>query len=195
MNRNSIPSRQISVTSRQVGRGLACLTLLLSLCAGSICQTQSEAQSPVPGAAIHVTHVLGFEGARHNATGDLKIQGDAVQFQRDGSPTAQVNISSIQDIFVEDEDKQVGGAAMTLGKTAAPYGGGRVVSLFAHKKYDFLTVEYLDNSGGLHGAIVQLNKGQGQAFKNDLIAHGARISSPDDRATTQSTPEVKHENK
>ena len=195
MNRNSIPSRQTSVTSRQVGRGLACLTLLLSLCEGAICQIQSEAQSPVPGAAIHVTHVLGFEGARHNATGDLKIQGDAVQFQRDGSPTAQVNISSIQDIFVEDEDKQVGGTAMTLGKTAAPYGGGRVVSLFAHKKYDFLTVEYLDNSGGFHGAIFQLNKGQGQAFKKDLVAHGAHISSPDDRATTQSTPEVKHENK
>jgi hypothetical protein len=33
---------------------------------------------------------------------------------------------------------------MTLAKTAAPYGGGRVVSLFAHKKFDFLTVEYLD---------------------------------------------------
>ncbi len=195
MNRNPIPSRQTPVTSLQVGHGLACLTLLLSLCAGSIGQTQSEAQSPLPGSAIHVTHVLGFEGARHNATGDLKIQGDAVQFQRDGSPTAQVNISSIQDIFVEDEDKQVGGTAMTLGKTAAPYGGGRVVSLFAHKKYDFLTVEYLDNSGGFHGAIFQLNKGQGETFKKALVANGAHITSPDDRTPTQSTPEVKHENK
>jgi hypothetical protein len=83
-----------------------------------------------------------------------------VQFQRDGSPTAQVNVSSIQDIFVEDEDKQVGGTAMTLGKTAARYGGGRVVSLFAHKKYDFLTVEYLDNNGGFHDAIFQLDKGK-----------------------------------
>ena len=69
---------------------------------------------------------------------------------------------SIQDIFVEDEDKQVGGTAMMLGKAAVPYGGGRVVSLFAHKKYDILTLEYLDSSGGLHDAIYQLNKGQGQ---------------------------------
>ena len=44
----------LRVTSLQVGHGLACLTLLLSLCAGSIGQTQSEAQSPVPGSAIHV---------------------------------------------------------------------------------------------------------------------------------------------
>ena len=195
MKRNPIPSRQTPVTSLQIGHGLACLTLLLSLCARSIGQTQSEAQSPVPGPAIYVTHVLGFEGARQNATGDLKIQGDAVQLQRDGSPTAQVNISSIQDIFVEDEDKQVGGTTMTLVKTAAPYGGGRVVSLFAHKKFDFLTVEYLDNDGGFHGAIFQLDKGQGQTFKKDLVANGAHVPSLDDRATTQSTPEVKHENK
>jgi hypothetical protein len=191
MNRNPKPSRQTPVTSLQVGHGLACLILLLSLCAKSTGQTQSEAQSPEPGSAIHVTHVLGFEGVRHNATGGLKIQGDTLRFQKEGSPTAQVKISSIQDLFVEDEDKQVGGTAMMLGKTAAPYGGGRVVSLFAHKKYDVLTVEYLDNSGGFHGAIFQLDKGQGQTLKRDLVAKGAHISSPDDRATTQSAPEVK----
>ena len=183
------------MTSFQVGHGLAFLTALLSLSTASIGQNRSEAQSPVSGSANHVTQVLGFEGARHNATGDLRIEGDTLQFQRDGSPTIQVNIRSIQDIFVEDEDKQVGGTAMTLGKTAVPYGGGRVVSLFAHKKYDFLTVEYLDNSGGFHGAIFQLEKGQGETFKKDLVANGAHISSPVNRATTQSTPEVEHENK
>jgi hypothetical protein len=47
-----------------------------------------------------MSHVLEFEGARYNATGNLKIQGDAVQFQRDGSPTVQVNINSIQDIVL-----------------------------------------------------------------------------------------------
>lgn len=132
-------------------------------------------------------HVLGFESARHNATGDLKIKGDAVQFQWNGT-TAQVNITSIQDIFLEDEDTQVGGTAMTLGKTAVPYGGGRVVSLFAHKKYDILTVEYRDNKGGLHGAIFELAKGQGQTFKKDLVANGVHVSSADDRSTPQSTP-------
>jgi hypothetical protein len=106
-----------------------------------------------------------------------------------------VTISSIQDIFVEDEDKQVGGTAMMLGKTAAPYGGGRVVSLFAHKKYDFLTVEYLDISSGFHGAIFQMAKGQGQTFKTNLVANGAHISSSDNRATTHSIPEAKHESK
>jgi hypothetical protein len=183
------------MTSFQVGQGLAVLTVLLSLSATSIGQNRSEAQSPVSGSANHVTQVLGFEGAKHNATGDLKIQGGVMQFQHDESTAAQVSISSIQDIFVEDGDKQVGGTAMTLGKTAAPFGGGRVVSLFAHKKYDFLTVEYLDKSGGFHGAIFQLEKGQGETFKQALVANGAHITPPVEQTPTQSTPEVKHENK
>jgi hypothetical protein len=183
------------MTSFQVGHGLAFLTVLLSLSTASIAQNQSEAQSPVLGSAIHVTQVLGFEGAKHNATGELKIQGGVMQFQHDGSTAAQVSTSSIQDIFVENGDKQVGGTAMTLAKTAAPYGGGRVVSLFAHKKCDFLTVEYLDNSGGFHGAIFQLEKGQGETFKKALVANGAHITSPVERTPTQSTLEVKNENK
>ena len=183
------------MTSFQVGHGFAFLTVLLSLSAAAIGQNQSEAQSPVSGSTIHVTQVLGFEGAKHNATGDLKIQDGVMQFQHDGSTAAQVIISSIQDIFVEDEDKQVGGTAMTLGKTAAPFGGGRVVSLFAHKKYDFLTVEYLDNSGGFHGAIFQLEKGQGETFKKALVANGAHITLPVARTPTQGTLEVKNENK
>jgi hypothetical protein len=194
MNRNPIPSKRTPLTSFQVRHGLAFLTVLLSLSAASIGQNQSETQSPVSGSAIHVTQVLGFESAKHNATGDLKIQGGVMQFQHDGSTAAQVSVSSIQDIFVEAGDKQVGGTAMTLGKTAAPFGGGRVVSLFAHKKYDFLTVEYLDNSGGFHGAIFHLEKGQGETFKKALVADGAHITPPAERTPTQSTLEVKNEN-
>ncbi|WP_035359480.1 hypothetical protein [Edaphobacter aggregans] len=195
MNRKPIPSRQTPMTSFQVGHGLAFLTLLFSLSGASIGQTQSDAQSPVPGSDIHATQILGFEGTKHNATGELKIQGGVMQFQHDGSTAEQVSISSIQNIFVEDQDKQVGGTAMKLAKTAAPYGGGRVVSLFAHKKYDFLTVEYLDNNGGFHGAIFQLEKGQGQPFQKALVANGAHITPLADRATTQSTLEGKNENK
>ena len=61
---------------------------------------------------------------------------------------------------------------MTLGKAATPFGGGRVVSLFAHKKYDTLTLVYADANGGIHGAIFQLNKGQGEVLRNELVAKG-----------------------
>ena len=70
-----------------------------------------------------------------------------------------------------------------------------MVSLFSHKKYDSLTVEYLDSNGGLHGAIFRLSNGQGQKFKQDLVASGAHISPLQVQAKIQSGPEVKNENK
>jgi hypothetical protein len=81
MNRNPIPSRQTPMTSFQVGHGLAFLTVLLSLSTASIGQNQSKAQSPVSGSTIHVTQVLGFGGARHNATGDSKFMVTRCNFR------------------------------------------------------------------------------------------------------------------
>jgi hypothetical protein len=159
----------------------------------TVSQTRSDTESSQAASPIHVTHVLGFEGARRNANGELTIHGDAMQFQRNGYPPAQVNISSIQSISLGEESKQVGGVPMMLGKAAVPFGGGRVVSLFSHKKYDSLTVEYLDNNGGFHGAVFRLSKGQGQTFRNDLVAKGAHIVAQD-QATTQTEFEVKNEN-
>jgi hypothetical protein len=63
----------------------------------------------------------------------------------------------------------------TLVEAAIPYGGGRVVSLFSHK-VDVLTVEYVDSNGGFHGAIFVVPAGKAAAFKDQLVAQGARVS-------------------
>jgi hypothetical protein len=125
----------------------------------------------------------------------LSVQDDSVQFRQNGKPGAQLKIGSIRDVFLGGESRQIGGLPMTLGEAAAPFGGGRVVSLFAHKKYDTLTLEYVDVDGGIHGAIFQLTKGQGELVKNELIAQGATISSHQDQSTKESATEAKHENK
>ena len=169
--------------------GLALLVLLAWFVASARGQDQNQPNTSAPGSSIHVKHVLGFESVKRNASGELSIHDDELRFQHDGSPAAQVSIASIQNISLGLEDKQVGGVPTMLGKTAVPFGGGRVVSLFSHKKYDSLTIEYLDSSGGFHGSIFQLAKGKGQAFKNDLIAHGAHITPSEDPISTQSTPE------
>ena len=189
MNRDPIPSRQSLLTSHAVGCGFGCVALLLCFSRATIAQTPSEAQGAAAGSVVHVTHLLGLEDVRNNTKGELRIQGDALQFQRDGSTAAQVSISSIQDISLGTEDKQMGGVPMTLGKAAVPFEGGRAISLFSHKKYDTLTVEYLDNNGGYHGAMFEMNKGQGESFEKYLVAKGAHIASPEVQATTQSTPE------
>jgi hypothetical protein len=170
---------------------LACLMLLAWFCMGLTAQNPGGAKDSAAGSLLRVTHVLGLERIPNNANGNLSIQGDALQFQRDEGPPVQITIGSIQDVLLGEQDKQVGGLPMALGRAATPYGGGRVIGLFSHKKYDTVTVEYLDPNGGLHGAIFQLNKGQGQVLRNKLLAEGAHVTQLEDQAIRESTSEIK----
>ena len=149
--------------------------------------------------SVRVTHLLGWPNTKTNCNGTLSIQDNLLQFRQKGRPGAQISIASVQNLFLGEESKQIAGLPMTLGKAAAPYGGGRVVSLFAHKKYETLTLEYVDSDGGVHGVIFQLSKGQGEMLKDELVARGVPWSvSPDsgeDQPTRQSTAEVTRENK
>jgi hypothetical protein len=87
----------------------------------------------------------------------------------------QVKIASVHDLLLGDLSRQIGGVPVTLAKAAVPYSGGRAVSLFTHKKYDTLTLEYVDAEGGLHGAIFELKKGQATAHESA----STRSKSPD----------------
>jgi hypothetical protein len=153
--------------------------------------TPQKANKPF---SIRAAHLLGFESAKSNCSGTLSIEDDSLQFQQSGKSGEHIKISSVRNIFAGEESRQVGGLPMTLGKAAAPYGGGRVVSLFAHKKYDTLTLEYVDSDGGIHGAIFQLVKGQGDIVKHELTARGAVISSPEDQSK-HNAAEAGNENK
>jgi len=174
MNGQDKSSADPVLKSLLVRGSLALLVLLVWLLASA--KGQSQPRNPAASPSIRATHVLGFEDVRRNVSGELSIRGDELSFQGDKTPTAQVSISSIRNISLGEQDKQVGGLPMMMGKAALPYGGGRVVSLFSHKKYDSLTMEYFDSNGGFHGAIFRLGKGQGESFKSALIAHGAQIS-------------------
>jgi len=189
MNRQHQSPRDAVPKSLLLRGGLALLVLLAWFAATAKGQDQSQPDTSAAGSSINVKHVLGFEGVKRNVGGELSIHDDGPRFLRDGSPAAQLTITSIQNISLGQEDKQVGGVPMMLGKTAVPFGGGRVVSLFSHKEYDSLTIEYLDATGGFHGAIFELAKGQGQTFKDALIAHGAHIIRSEDPATVQTTSE------
>jgi hypothetical protein len=147
------------------------------------------------GSLIRVTHVLGLEGVSNNAVGNFSVQENALQFHRGEEVAAQISATSIVNVSLGEQDKQVGGIPMTLGKAATPFGGGRVVSLFSHKKYDTLTVEYLDTNGGMHGAIFQLEKGKAQVIRDALVADGAHVAQAENHAATVSVGELKNENK
>ena len=182
--------------------GCGCAHALISLgalllCSGIGALAQSTAL-PLNGNtpfSIRATHLLGLPNTRNDCKGTLSIQDNLLRFQQSSKPVAQVDIASVRHVFLGDETMQVGGLPMKIGKAAAPYGGGRVVSLFAHKKYDTLTLEYVDSDGGVHGAIFQVTRGQGELVRNELLARGASSSPGEGRATNQDSPGGPHEYK
>jgi hypothetical protein len=150
--------------------------LALLFASGALVDGQQPTESP-PATPGSVKHVLGFEKIKPNAMGDLTVQGDTLQFKT-SEAKAEVSIASVQDVYTEQDFKQlIGGTTGTLAKMAIPYGGGRVLSLF-QEKIDVLTVEYRDADGGLHGAIFTLPKGQAPPLKRQLVALGAHATIP-----------------
>ena len=167
----------------------------MGLFCGTAALAQNAGEPENRSIALRAIHLLGLEGARNNASGTLSIQDDALQFHKDRNSSVEIKIDSIRDVLVGEQSREIGGVPMTLGKVAAPYGGGRVVSLFAHKKYDTVSVQYVDADGGVHGAIFQLNKGQGEVFRNELVSHGAHVSDRGGERAKQSVAEVANESK
>lgn len=164
------------VSSKRISRTLRCLMPVICFTVRLMSQDGDQPKAPDSSSVVHARAILGIEGISNNAIGNLSIQGDALVFQPNDGSAARIPIASIQNIFLSQEDKEVGGTPLALTRAATPYGGGRVIGLFAHKKYDFLTLEYLDPNGGFHGAICQLNKGQGQLFGNELETRGVHVS-------------------
>lgn len=175
---------------KRISRMLACPTLVICCRTALMAQNQGPADTSNAAAPLRVTHIVGFERISSNAQGNLSIEGDELRFQKKQGSPVQVAIGSIRDVTIGQEDRQVGGVPLTLVETAAPYGGGRVMSLFSHKKFDTVTLEYLDPNGGFHGAIFQLNKGQGQVLGSELEAKGVHVSLPAPAASKQSTQET-----
>ena len=134
MNSRTEPSTDMVRTSVLIRCGLALLILIFLVWFTATAQSQSQVETSAATSSIQVKHVLGFEGVRRNASGELSIQGDDLSFQQNGKPAAQVSITSIHNISLGEEDKQVGGVPMMLGKTAVPFGGRpRCKSLLAQE--------------------------------------------------------------
>ena len=169
--------------------------LWLSASVAALAQSTAPALKATQPFSIRATHVAGLPNTKSNCKGTLSAQDNVLLFQQSGKTVAQIDIASVRKVFLGEESMQVGGLPMKIGKAAAPFGGGRVVSLFAHAKYDTLTLEFVDSNGGIHGAIFELKKGQGELVRNELVARGVSSSSGENQATKQSTSEVTHDDK
>src|SRR5579862_3720910 len=106
---------------------------------------------------VKVVQLTGLEGVKDNAKGTLQVENGQLHFVH-GKASSGVSVSSIQDVVTGADSQRAVGGTIGLMSMAAPYGGGRVLSLF-RTKIDTLTVLYRDADGGLHGAIFTMPVG------------------------------------
>lgn len=167
------------VSPKVLFRILRCLVPASCFAASLIAQDLAHVKTASSSSVLRARTVLGLEGVANNSMGELSIQDDAFVVSLRAGPAVRLPLSAIQSAFLSQENKEAGGTSAAVGRAVTPFGGGRVIALFAHKNYDFVTLEYLDSNGGLHGTIYQLNKGQGHVLADELGARGVHVSGLD----------------
>jgi len=161
---------------------ISAISMAALLCIGTLCAQQ-------PTGALKVEHQIGFESAKANEKGTLAIQNGTLQYTHN-KESVNIPASSIEDVFTgADSQRTVGGTLGTL-TMLAPYGGGRVVSMFRNK-VDVIILNYRDANGGFHGSIFLLPQGTSNQFKKDLLAAGAHSSIPPDADDAKSATDKK----
>src|SRR6266404_4206330 len=151
----------------------AVLGSVLGLCGALAIPIANGQQPSGPTKAVHV---IGIAGVKDNAKGTLKVENGQLRFVRD-KKNSDISANSVQDIVTGADSEKAVGKTIGMMSMAAPYGGGRFLSLF-RKKIDTLTIQYRDVGGGLHGAIFTMPVGNSELIKTALLAQGAHTAEP-----------------
>src|SRR5258706_15011664 len=125
-------------------------------------------ETPAPVKAVQL---IGLTGVKQNAKGTLKVESGNLQFVH-GKTNADINAASIQDVVTGDDTQRSVGGTVGVMSMAAPYGGGRFLSLFREKN-DTLIIQYRDMKDGLHRAIFTMPLGAPRALKTQPVSQGA----------------------
>src|SRR5712675_3391739 len=154
-------------------RDLVAFSLLFFGLGISVCSAQEAS------GLVKAVQLIGLPGVKENAKGTLKVENGNLHFVR-GKANVEVSATSIQDVVTGADTEKAVGNTIGMMSMAAPYGGGRFLSLF-RKKIDTLTIRYRRVDGGLHGAIFTMPVGAANAIKTQLVSEGihtARMGEP-----------------
>jgi len=144
-----------------------------------------------------VVQVTGLTGVKDHTKGSLDVENGQLHFVH-SKASFDVSAASIQGIATRADSERAVGGTVGVMTMAAPYGGGRFLSLF-RKKIDTLTVQYRDSDGGLHGTIFTMPVGAAELIKKALEAQGARTTAPGEATASaitapSATPPNKEQN-
>ena len=190
-SRQRVPrfSREPGVTLPRFRRIAGFVSFAFLFCVSPVFGQASATAATDSTSVPDVKCVIGVKDVKPNATGVITVQGDSVRFES-GKKKGQIRVNQIQDIYLGNESRQdISGLGGTAVKSAVPYGGGRILSLFSHE-VEVMTVEYTDSNGGFHGAVLVFPAGQATAVKNALVAQGAKVTAhaPEPEAPKEQKP-------
>jgi hypothetical protein len=157
---------------RMTLRSSAVLFALAQIFFGLTVPSGDAQQISGPVKAVQLT---GLTGVKDNAKGTLNVENAQLHFVH-AKASSDVSIASIQDVITGADSQRAVGGTIGVISMAAPYGGGRFLSLF-RSRIETLTVKYRDADGGLHGAIFTMPVGTAQVIKNELVAQGAHTTA------------------
>jgi hypothetical protein len=139
-------------------------------------------------AMTEAVQLIGLAGVKEKTKGKLTVLNGTLRFVY-AKGNADVATTSIQDVVTgTDSQRTIGGTLGTL-TLLAPFGSGRVLSLF-RTKLDTLTIQYRDGDGALHGVVFTMPPGDAEMIKKELIAQGAHtsIKAQENQTKTPATP-------
>jgi hypothetical protein len=125
-------------------------------------------------AMTQAVQLIGLAGVKEKTKGKLTVLNRTLRFVY-AKGNADVATASIQDVVTGTDSQRVIGGTLGTLTMLAPFGSGRVLSLF-RTKLDTLTIQYRDGNGALHGAIFTMPQGEAEMIKKELIAQGAHTS-------------------
>ena len=123
-----------------------------------------------------VKQIIGLTGVKSDARGLLSVNNGKLHLVKCKGKT-DLDAAKIENVVTGNDSQRVIRGSLQLLSMAAPYGGGRFLSLF-RSKIDTLTIEYRDEGGGLHGAIFTLDAGKSDECKRKLLQEGAHTTIP-----------------
>src|SRR6476660_3145667 len=105
-----------SVSSKLLFRILRCLVPASCFAASLIAQDFDQVRTASSSPVLRARAVLGLQGVANNSMGELSIQDDVFVYSRREGPTVRMPLSTIQGVFLSQEDKQVGGMPLAMGR-------------------------------------------------------------------------------
>ena len=153
-----------------ISRSKVVIVAALSLC--SCLASVSHAQQTQ--GMTQAVQLIGLAGVEEKAKGKLTVLNGTLRFIY-AKGNADVATAAIQDVVTGTDSQRVIGGTLGTLTMLAPFGSGRVLSLF-RTKLDTLTIQYRDGNGALHGVVFTMPQGEAERIKNELIAQGVHTS-------------------